>query len=302
MTLVITTVSPETVVQVSDTRLIDLADGSERSDRLRKSLIVTGTQAQFAIGWCGLATDDRSYRTGDWLFRALYEMNAVKLSPDEIVRNLAQLATSRFGTLIALDKRCEFALGGWDTSGPFVGVVSNHHTLNSQEQADTGPRHHIPSFSTERVPANEFKGWIERFRNLTEHDFVVGVIGDCDARKLRTHFEGLNNLLKKRASAATISGACRQIVLEAANHSNTIGRDLIALEIDRKGQSQCAYYSEAGAEVMLVPDMLSLQGGSTQMTLRPVLSGGQMKVRLQGKIIRYPQGPAPAAVESDPRA
>lgn len=211
----ITTVSPETVVQVSDTRLTDFADGSERPEQLRKSLIVTGTEAQFAIGWCGLATDDRSYRTGDWLFRVLYEMSAVKLSPDAVVENLAELATARFRTLIVRDKRCEFVLGGWDQSGLFVGVVSNYHVLNSQGQTDASRKRHIPSFTEAREPAPRFQGWIERFRNLTEHDYVVGVIGDCNAAKLQTHFRGLEGLLKKRASATEISSACSQTVLEA---------------------------------------------------------------------------------------
>ena len=76
---------------------------------------------------------------------------------------------------------------------------------------------------------------------------------------------------------------------------------MIALEMERNGRSHCAYYSEAGTEVMLVPDMLGLQGGSTQMTVRPILAEGQAKIRLQGKIIRYPQGPTPAAAENDPK-
>jgi hypothetical protein len=301
MTLVITTVSPETVVQVSDTRLTSLKDQSKLSESLRKSLIVTGTEAQFAIGWCGLATADEGHSTGDWLFRVLYEMNAVKLPPDEVIGNLADLATARFQTLTARDKRCQFVLGGWDQTGPFVGLVSNYHVLNPQEQADTSRKHHIPSFTEAREPTNKFQGWIERFRNLTEHHYLVGVIGDCNAAKLNTHFRGLEGLLKKRAAATEISNACRQIVLEAGSRSKTIGSDLIALEMERNGHTYCAYYSESGAEVMLAPDMLGLQGGSTEMTVRPILAEGQVKIRLQGKIIRYPQATTLTAAENDPK-
>jgi hypothetical protein len=72
--------------------------------------------------------------------------------------------------------------------------------------------------------------------------------------------------------------------------------------LHRQGDhSYCACHSEAGAEVMPVPDMLALEGGSTQMTVRPELSEGQAKMKLQCKIIRYPQGPNPVAAESDPK-
>jgi len=285
MSFVITTVSPETVVQVSDTRLSLLVNRSVISEDLRKSLIVEGKEAQFVLGWCGLATAGRGHRTGDWLFRVLCEMNAVKLLPDEIVGNLTGLATDRFRTLAALDKRCHFVLGGWDKSGPFVGVVSNYAVLDPAEQ-NPGLKHCIPSFSEATVAALKFQGWIQRFKNLKKHHYVVGVMGDCDPAKLKPLFRGLEGLLKKRANAAKISNACRQIALEAGRHSKTIGKDLIAIEMDRNGHTYCAHYSEEGAEVMLVPDMLSRYGGSTQMTISTGLSEGRVRIRLQGKVIK----------------
>jgi hypothetical protein len=49
---------------------------------------------------------------------------------------------------------------------------------------------------------------------------------------------------------------CRQIVLEAGRHGKTIGKDLIAVEMDSTGHNHCSHYSEDGAEVILVPDIL----------------------------------------------
>ena len=55
MSFVITSISPETVVQVSDMRLSALSDKSVLSDKQRKSIIVMGRQAHFVLGWVGLA-------------------------------------------------------------------------------------------------------------------------------------------------------------------------------------------------------------------------------------------------------
>jgi hypothetical protein len=78
----------------------------------------------------------------------------------------------------------------------------------------------------------------------------VNVTGDCNPAKLRTHFRGLEGLLKKGAGGAEISSVCRQIVLEAGRHGKTIGKDLIAVEMDRTGHTHCSHYSEDGAEVI----------------------------------------------------
>ena len=37
---------------------------------------------------------------------------------------------------------------------------------------------------------------------------------------------------------------CRQIVLEAGRHGKTIGKDLIAVEMDRTGHTHSSHYSE----------------------------------------------------------
>jgi len=288
MSFVITTVSPETVVQLSDTRLSSLADQSVLSESLRKSLVVKGTEAQFVLGWTGLATTESGHSTADWLFRVLFEMNAVRLSPEQLVGNLAELATAQFRMLRAADKRSEFVLGGWHKSEPFVGVISNYVVMDVAQRSDSESRHHIPSFSEASVAAAKFQGWVERFRNLTERHYVVSVIGDCDPKKLKTLFRGLEGLLKKRVSAARIRLACRQIALEAGRHSKTIGKDLIAIEIDCTGHIYSSHYSEEGTETMLLPDMLSLQGGSTQMTVSTGVSRDQAMVRVRGKIIKQP--------------
>lgn len=285
MSFVITTVSKQTVVQVSDTRLSSLLGRLPLSEDLRKSVFVNGAESQFVLGWCGLATT-HGHSTADWVLNTLHGINALRLVPEQIVESLTTAATERFRSLMVQDKRCHFTLAGWDQSGPFIGIVSNYAVLSSAEGNDSGVKHSIPTLSEAAVAAARFQGWTQRFRNPTEDHFVVQVMGDCNHAKLKVLFRGLEGLLKKRAGAARISLASRQIALEAGRHSTTIGKDLIALEMSRNGQTYCTFYSESGAEVMLVPDMLSLQGISTQVTVRSTWSEDQVIVTLKGKIAK----------------
>jgi hypothetical protein len=288
MSIGIGAVRPSTVVHVTDTRLTSLVDRSVLSEALRKSLIVRGTEAQFVLSWCGLASADGGHRTADWLLRVLCEMDAVSLGPEQIVGNLADLATAHFQSLSAHDKRCEFLLGGWHNSEPFVGVVSNYAHVNVRMPSKSGMRHHLPSFSEAPVAAAQFQGWTQHFRSQTEHHYVVSLIGDCDGRTLKTQLRGLKGLMKKQASAQRIVCACTQIAREASGHSKTIGKDLIAVEMERSGSAFCSYYSEEGTETMLLPDTLSVKGVTTQITVTASITGDRLKMRFQGKIAKRP--------------
>ena len=286
MSFGIGTVRVATVIHLTDTLHTSFADRSVISDALRKSLIVRGTEAQFVISWCGLASANRGHRTADWLFRTLCEMDAVSLGPEQIVRNLTEVATAHFRSLRAADKRCEFLLGGWHNSRPFVGIVSNYADMTSSMPTESDKRHHIPSFSEAFVAAAKFQGSVQYFWNPTERHYVVSVIGDCNAKALKGHFRGLKGLMKKRVPGQCIIRACRQIAREACCHSDTIGKNLIGVEMERDGGTYCSYYSEEGIETMLLPDTLSELGSTTQMTISTSLVADQLEMRFRGKIAK----------------
>lgn len=288
MSFIITTVSPETVVQISDTRLSSLDNQSLISDELRKSLIVQGNKAHLVLGWTGLATTGNGHNTTEWLFKTLFEMNAVELPIDEIVQHLTTSATAHFATLKALDKRSHFLMGGWEQSGgPFLCTVSNYVSLDEMAEIQIGPKHHIPSMSEVAVAAPAFVACTERFQEPRNEHFVVSVMGDFVKSKWERHFHGLKKLLKKRAEASKISSACRQIALAAAAHSpKTIGKNLIGVEMNSAGHATCSFYSEDGGEAVLVPPILSPEGCSTGGTIRTVVSGDGVITRLQAKIAK----------------
>ena len=70
--------------------------------------------------------------------------------------------------------------------------------------------------------------------------------------------------MKKQVPASEIAGACRQITLEASEQSKekTIGRNLIGVELDISGKSECWFYSENELAATLIPPILGIEGSS----------------------------------------
>jgi hypothetical protein len=283
MSFVIMPVSPRMVVQVSDTRLSSLADQTSWSEELRKSLVVMGKHAHFVLGWSGFAARHQSaYGTTDWLFDQLRGMNAVELPLVEIAGNLTGAATAYFSKLRVIDKRTHFILGGWQkTSGvltPFTCVIYNDLVFHSQT-ARSGK----PFFEQSSVAASEFLYSIGSFVP-ERHQYDVTVIGDFRSKKLTMHFRGLEGMLKKQVPKEVIGATCRQIALEAAQHSKTINKNLITVEMDCAGRVFCSYHPEQGTDVMLLPPFLSVSGSATQTTLRANVVGDQITVRFHSKV------------------
>jgi hypothetical protein len=91
MSIVITVVTPNVVVQVSDIRLTYF-NGKPHEKKQRKSALVVGTDAAFVIGWTGFAeSTDKEFNTGDWLFRTL---NHIKAYEKPLVDILGDLTTA----------------------------------------------------------------------------------------------------------------------------------------------------------------------------------------------------------------
>jgi len=284
MSFVITSISPETVVQVSDMRLSALSDKSVLSDKQRKSIIVMGRQAHFVLGWVGLAKV-ANHDTGEWAYQRLYEMNAVDLPLDQIAGNFTGLATKDFATLpvSAEDRRCHFVLAGWHKASgapkAFWCVIYNDLIFHAASGNNAATLASAP------VAASEFLYTIGSFAPV-KRSYQVSVIGDFTPTKLKAHFSGLKALMKRRAGKAAIGAACRQIALEAARDTTTVSRNLISVEMDNRGSVRCSYYSEDGAEVMFMPDILSTQGTLIKSTLTTRIVGDEITLKLRGKSVK----------------
>ena len=288
MSIVITVLDPERVVQVSDTLVTDILNKSVLSEIARKTIVVLGNKTTFVVGWVGLALDATGrHETGRWLWEALVKMDAVDLTIDEITTRLASAATNDFAHLQAANKCLGILIAGWD-SEPFVVTVSNYlEVKNKREPDDSVKTHHIPSV-TETKCSTTFRGNIQRYAKKTKRDYIGVVLCDLKSAKLKRHFTGLKKKLKKNATAPDITAVCREIALEASTHTHTIGRTLTGAELSRRGKNNCTYYSENSKPEILVPPMLTLQGASIDGTITEMPDG---RTRVQAKIIRRMKKP-----------
>lgn len=280
MSFIITVVSPETVVQVSETRLSDFAHQSPVCDDQRKSIIVTGTKVNFVLGWVGLARM-RGHDTSEWLWRQLCGMNAAHLPLVRILDNLTGLATKHFATLSVSDqdRRCEFVLGGWHKVGniaePFTCTIYNDLEFQEGQGA-------MSPLREKYVASSEFMYCLAKPQRVRKQ-FIVTVTGDIDSTALRPHFSGLKALLKKRAEPAEVSGVCRRILLDAARRRDrTVGRNLIAVEMTNRGTIRASYYPDNDQEMMLLPDILTTQGAFVKASFRSTVVGDKVNTHLRG--------------------
>lgn len=286
MSFVITTCSPATVVQMSETRHSDIETKRPISEDLRKTFIVKGRQTHFVLGWVGLASSRFGHNTTNWLFKTLGEMNAVELTIEEIAQRLSELATARFVDLSTPDKHkhTTFAMAGWQHGEPFICTVSNYINVYNRISALFDLRHHIPTIKESREIFPKFDVTLQRFRNIKEGDYIVHVMGDFDPENLEAHFIGLERLLKKRAPANEISGVCMQIVLEAAEHSDTVGRNLIGVEMDSSGRMMWPARTET--DEFLAPPYLG-SDGSHMDGIVSFVSGDEITIRARAKVAKF---------------
>jgi len=287
MSFVITTCSPETVVQVSETRLSDLATKRPLPGHLRKTFVIRGRHTHFVLGWIGLASTQFGHNTSAWLFKALGEMNAVELTIEEIANLLGQLATTRFLELSTPGehKHTAFVMAGWQQGEPFICTVSNYVDVYNRISPAFDLKHHIPTIREAKNIFPKFESSIQRFRDIKDRDYVVHVMGDFDRDDLESHFRGLEGLLKKDTSPDQISGACMQVVLEASKHSETVGRTLIGVELESTGRMMWPFYTEN--DEIIVPPYLGLDGAHTEGRMSVTISGDELSVRAEAKVAKF---------------
>jgi hypothetical protein len=288
MSIVVTVVSKRAVVQVSDIRLSSLKGAEPLPQLQRKSIFVTSKHAVFVLGWAGLAFTDDGFNTGDWLFQALNHMRAFNLPVSDIAANLAGQATYEFNRLSVPQKKkcCRFILAGWQrVSGNvelFTAVIFNDLIYNSQAQ-------HGESVWTESPTANsQFMYSIGSFCPV-EFPYSVQAIGSANPKKIKAQLKVLKKVMEKHGGTTAITRACVQIAREAARHTRTISEDLIAVDISNNGRRRCWFFSEDGAEEMLVPDTISPRGSTTQGTIRAIFSGDEVSLKFRAKVLKKTQ-------------
>lgn len=130
MTIIITALTANKVIQASDRRLT-FSNGGIFDDEANKAVCVSCKDAYFSMAYTGLALIN-SIKTDEWLVDYLISIKAFQLDLASIVKGLEKHLTVVFAPLPGTCKRATFVLAGYryPRSLPFMVIISNFEREN----------------------------------------------------------------------------------------------------------------------------------------------------------------------------
>jgi len=286
MSILLSVATPYCATQVSDMQVTAFADGQPLSEEQRKSIVYSGDNVRCLVGWVGLATIDR-HNTGDWLHGQLDAINADDPPLELFVQRLTDSATLHFATLNVRDKRCEFTVVGWFRVGPdryaaFSAAIFNYEVRPWELSASHGAAFHY-QITVQTRPS--------------KHPYMLSVAGYEEAvKEMPLFFRGLRGLLKRRAEAGVISGACRQVAAaiaamqtkkKAANpkFTKTVGDSQLTVELDMSGSVKTFSSKDGIVSHSLPADVVSPVITTRDMQVeRTVDADGTIRLNIKGWI------------------
>jgi hypothetical protein len=287
MSIVITVVTENVVVQVSDVRLTSLDDGKPLDEKQRKSALVIGTDAAFVIGWTGFAkSSNKTFKTGDWLFNTLNRIKAYEKPLVDILGDLTGQADYAFNRLPDPQaiKGTHFVLGGWHRKNGnaelFTAVIFNNLIVNEQRKA------HEPSFIESPTVDTKFLYSLGTFRPVESPHLVHVDSPGMKQEWVEEQMRVLRKVMDNQVGEAAITRACVDVARQAAGWTNTISKDLIVATLKKTGKFTTAYLPENDTEESLVPDVVTPSGAITQGRIEAVLSGDEVSGTFRAQVLK----------------
>lgn len=286
MSIVITVVTPNVVVQVSDVRLTSLENFKPLDQLQRKSMIAVGTDAAFVIGWTGFAqSGDKVFNTGDWLFRTLNHIKAFEMPLVNIAGDLTGQADYAFAQLREpRDQRgCRFVLGGWHRKNGkaemFSGIIFNDLIENPSREP------HEPPFIESSSVATQFKYSLDSFLPV-EYPHKVHVTGSPKPEWIEDEMRILRKVMENQGGQESIVRASVDVARKAAGWTDTISKDLIVVTLNEHGEYSAAFLPEKGTEESILPDVITRSVAMTQTRVLAIVSGDEVSGTFKAQILK----------------
>jgi tetratricopeptide (TPR) repeat protein len=136
MTLNLTVVSPKHIYQCSDFRL-SYKDGYYNDEEAQKIVVVSSLGWTALVQFTGVARTDRGFDTTKFLAKLAGSPIKIGTSPQWIISRLLEAGKVHIGTGPLMD--LTFSVVGFEQTKPFVFVVSNFQTLDTQQPVIVSP-------------------------------------------------------------------------------------------------------------------------------------------------------------------
>lgn len=245
MTLIITVLADDAVVQVSDRRLT--SGGSIVPKPENKALCVSCSDANFTVSFTGLARI-HGMPTTDWTLGQLTCMKAGALDFPTILGQLRDKLTAAWAGLSVHGRTAgiTFAFAGFGRAGPFYGLLSNIEDAK-------GTR--LPTVNA----AFQSGIWLRNKKRLRKLDIVVNgaeeaVVGTIDAAIPAVRRRFLRHTADKRAEMLV------ELVRRAADHPTIgkyIGKECMSVVVPASGDFITRYHPVAAEAVHYAPHLLT---------------------------------------------
>ena len=242
MTLIITALADDAVVQVSDRRLT-LADGTVFSENANKAICVDCADSRVSVAYTGLARIDTT-PTDHWLVDLLTDISAAKKSFPDVVAAVAERATERFRALRHLRDRRGLSLvfAGFGPPGAVMALVSNQEDSSGQW---------LPAVS------DRFESgfWLRDEHVMRKLDLMVSGAEAAVTPALTDAIERIRSRFLDRSPEERVN-VLVDVLRRAAKHPHhgwLIGEDCMGVIVANDGGFMSTYHSETSTAVSYMP-------------------------------------------------
>ncbi len=245
MTLIITALSDDAVVQVSDRRLT--ASGKPLPKGENKAVCVSCGDTDFTFAFTGLAGIG-TIPTADWVLDQLVSMQACTLGFPILIESLRARATATFRRLRppGNSRGVTFVFAGLGPSGPFAALLSN---------MEDGKGNWLPAV------VDEFQAcfWLRNQRRMRRLDFIINGREDAVPNTIGAAI----NRVRKRlldVSPERRAGVLVDLIRRAADHPTSgkyIGKDCMSVIVPALGDFVARYHPAGSDPVQYAPNLLT---------------------------------------------
>lgn len=258
MTLIITVLTANKVLQASDRRLTSTTDGSVLDDEANKAVCVGCKDAYFSIAYTGLAsinTMNGTMKTDEWLLGYLISIYAFQMDVSSISKALEGFLTTTFSPFPKENKRATFVLAGYKHYRPFRVIISNFERENLWPPGEAQNRF------------LSYFGWMKK-NDHTETAYSIAISGTRQAvsRAIIWKLKGLirNNFFQEKESkivADTLVSLIREAA-DTARFGQYIGRNCMVVTMTPNPNDGfvAKYYPAKASPYQYTPHLLTPPG------------------------------------------
>lgn len=287
MSMVVTVVTENVVVQVSDVQLTSVDDGKPLDEKQRKSAVVIGTDAAFVIGWTGFAkSSNKEFKTGGWLFNTLNHIKAHEKPLADILGDVTGQADVAFYPLpdpLAI-KGTRFVLGGWyrkdGSAEPFTAIIFNNLMVNEQGNALEPQLIDSPTVDT------KFLYSLGNFLPVENRHAVRVDSPGAKEEWVKEQVRILRKVMSNQAGEQAIVRACVDVIRRAAGWTTTISKAVIVATLKKSGEYTTTHLSDNDEDERLVPDIITPNGATTQATIKAIVAGDEVSGTFNAQVLQ----------------